>query len=64
MPRTGPTYAHHDLGDQPLEAPDDHTEAVWSNLNRSMANLTKRGIDQVTAILGITCSRTLSTKVA
>jgi putative transposase len=26
-------------------------EAVWSNLKRSLANLTKQGIDQLTALV-------------
>ena len=30
---------------------DEPTEAVWSNLKRSLANLTKQGIDQLAALI-------------
>jgi putative transposase len=34
-----------------LRAELNPVEAVWSNLKRSLANLTKQGIDQLTALV-------------
>ena len=36
----------------PAYAPElNPAEAVWSNLKRSLANLTKQGLDQLTALI-------------
>ena len=36
----------------PAYAPElNPAEAVWSNLKRSLANLTKEGLDQLTALI-------------
>jgi hypothetical protein len=45
-------------GQEALDQPGAELEGVWSNLKRSLANLAKRNIDQLTALIKTRLTRT------